>query len=116
MDMNNNITYTDLFTDQLKEDFNNIKGPVKRIYAVMTFNTEFELGLSNKPYVWINSGSTVTLNGEEALSLYINSDVPMTKIIDAESFEELNEKMIQMVNNFKNPKYVNNEIESRFYE
>ena len=116
MDMdNNNITYTDLFTDQLKEDFNNIKGTVKRIYAVMTFNTEFELGLSNKPYEWINSGSTVTLNGEEALGLYIHSDVPMTKIIDAESFEELNEKMIEMTNNFKNPFYVEKQLDSMYY-
>lgn len=115
MNNNNNITYTDLFTDQLKEDFNNIKGPVKRIYAVMTFNTELELGLSNKPYAWINSSSTVTVNGKEALSLYAHSDVPMTKIIDAESFEELNEKMIEMTNNFKNPFYVEKQLDSMYY-
>lgn len=115
MNKNNNITYTHLFTDQLKKDFNNIKGHVKRIYAVMTFNTELELGLSNKPYVWINSSSIVTLNGEEALGLYIHSDVPMTKIIDAESFEELNEKMIEMTNNFKDPFYVEKQFDSMYY-
>jgi hypothetical protein len=108
------ITYTHLFTDELKNKYNKTKG-LKRIYAVMTFNTEFELGLSNKPYEWVNSKSIVTLNGEEALALYVTSENPMVEILDAHSFDELNKKMIQMTNNFKKPEYVNTKIESRFY-
>lgn len=110
-----NVTYTHLFTDDLKDAFEKKESSEKRVYAVMTFNTEFELGLSNKPYEWVNSGSTVTVNGEEALGLYVHSDVPMTKIIDAESFEELNEKMIEMTNNFKNPFYVEKQLDSMYY-
>lgn len=110
------ITYTHLFTKDLKDAFLKKEGKVKRVYAVMGFNTELQLGLSNKPYEWVNSASTVTLDGTEALIAYRNCADPIVKILDAPSFDELNEKMIQMVNNFKNPKYVNNEIESRFYE
>jgi hypothetical protein len=115
--MNQDITtYNHLFTKDLKDAFNNINGnSVKRIYAVMSFNTEFELGISNKPYEWVNSYAFVTLDGAEALHKYIHSTIPMTEIIDADSFEELNKKMIKMTNNFKKPEYVNAKIESRFY-
>ena len=111
----NNITYTHLFTNRLKDAFNKIKdGSVKRIYAVMEFNTELELGISCKPYEWVNSHSFVTLNGAKALHKYTSSTNPMVEIIDASSFEELNKKMIKMANNYKRPEYVNNKIESRF--
>lgn len=111
----NNITYIHLFTKDLKDAFENKEGSEKRVYAVMEFNTEFELGLSNKPYEWVNSSSIVTINGEEALALYVKSENPMVEILDAHSFDELNKKMIKMANNFKNPEYVNAKIESRFY-
>lgn len=114
--MNQDITtYKHLFTKDLKDAFEKKEGSEKRVYAVMTFNTEFELGLSNKPYEWVNSSSIVTLNGEEALALYVTSENPMVEIIDASSFDELNKKMIKLANNFKDPEYVNTKIESRFY-
>ena len=112
---NKNIDFKHLFTDQLKEEYNKKEGPVKRIFAVMTFNTEFEMGLSNKPYEWVNSSNTVTLDGVLALYTYIHSDNPMTKIVDGESFEELNKNMIEMTNNFKNPFFVEKEINSMYY-
>lgn len=115
--MNQNITtYTHLFTQDLKDAFNNIKADsVKRIYAVMEFNTELELGISCKPYEWVNSNTFVTLDGVKALHKYAYSTNPMVEIIDASSFDELNKKMIKLANNFKNPEYVNTKIESRFY-
>lgn len=115
--MNQDITtYKHLFTNSLKDAFNNIKDDsVKRIYAVMEFKTEFELGLSSKPYEWVNSYSFVTLDGAEALHKYIFNTNPMTEIIDADSFEKLNEKMINMTNNYKNKNYINNKVETRFY-
>lgn len=111
MDNNKHLTFEHLFTDQLKDAYSKKPGPVRRIYAIMTFNTEFELGLSNKPYEWVNSSNKITLNGAEALILYRNSLSPMTKLVDGESFEELNNNMVKMVNNFKNPKYVTRELE-----
>jgi hypothetical protein len=100
----------------MQDAFNNIKDNcVKRIYAVMEFNTELELGISCKPYEWVNSNTFVTLDGAEALHKYIHSTIPMVEIIDANSFDELNKKMIKMANNYKRPAYVNNKIESRFY-
>lgn len=111
-----NITYDHLFTDELKKTFNEKEGGgEKRIYAVMEFNTEFELGISCKPYAWVNSGNKITLNGAEALALYVTNDNPMVEILDAYSFEELNKKMIKMANNYKKPEYVNKKVELRFY-
>lgn len=111
-----NITYEHLFTDELKKTFNEKEdGNKKRIYSVMEFKTEFEVGLSSKPYEWVNSYSFITLDGAEALHKYIFNTNPMTEIIDAESFEELNEKMINMTNNYKNKNYINNKVETRFY-
>ena len=111
----NNITYTHLFTKDLKDAFEKKEGSDKRVYAVMEFNTEFELGISCKPYEWVNSHSFVTLDGEEALALYVASENPMVEILNAHSLDELNKKMIKMANNFKNPEFVNNKVESRFY-
>jgi hypothetical protein len=111
----NNITYTHLFTKDLKDAFEKKEGSDKRVYAVMEFNTEFELGISCKPYEWVNSHSFVTLDGEEALALYVASENPMVEILGAHSFDELNKKMIKLTNNFKNPEFVNNKVESRFY-
>ena len=108
---NNKVDFKHLFTDQLKDAYSKKPGPVRRIYAIMTFNTEFELGLSNKPYEWVNSSNTITLDGTSALHTYINSDNPMTKLVDGESFEELNNNMIDMVNNFKDPNFVTKELE-----
>lgn len=114
--MNQDVTtYKHLFTKDLKDAFEKKEGSEKRVYAVMAFNTEFELGLSNKPYEWVNSSSIVTLNGEEALALYVASENPMVEILDAHSFDELNKKMIKITNNFKNPEFVNKKIEARFY-
>ena len=109
------ITYEHLFTDDLKKEYDAKEGTTRRIYAIMEFDTEFNLGISNTPYEWVNSSSIVTLNGPEALALYVKSTNPMVEILDGESFEELNDKMVKLTKNFKNPKYVNTKIESRFY-
>ena len=116
MDDNKHLTFEHLFTKKLKDAFNKKEGRVKRVYAVMGFNTELQLGISNKPYEWVNSASTVTVNGKEALIVYQHSKEPIVKIIDASSFDELNNKMVQMTKNFKNPTYVTHELESTFYE
>jgi len=114
--MNQDITtYEHLFTKDLKDAFEKKEGSEKRVYAVMEFNTELELGISCKPYEWVNSHSFVTLNGVKALHKYTSSTNPMVEIIDASSFDELNKKMIKMANNFKNPEYVNTKIDSMFY-
>ena len=112
--MNQEITYTHLFTKDLKDAFNKKKGTGNKVYAVMEFNTELELGISAKPYSWVNSKAFVTVNGGEALALYVNSTNPMTALITARSFKELNNKMIQMTNNYKTKEFVDNQVDTRF--
>ena len=112
MNNNSNLSYEHLFTDEVKQAFNDKHGNTKKIYAVMSFNTEMELGISNKPYEWVNSNSIVTADGSTALYLYRKfSNDTITKIVDALSFNDLNKKMIEMTNNFKNPFYVQKVIQ-----
>lgn len=105
--MNNNTvtSFEHLFTDELKEELKTKR--VKRVYAVMFFNTEFELGISANPYAWVNSGNIVTLNGPEALAIYAGTPNPASQILDAESIEELTDKMLEMNKNFKDEKWLN---------
>ena len=112
---NNKISYEHLFTDELKKEFNNKQSKVKRIYAVMFFNTEFELGISNKPYTWVNSSNHITTDGQEALAIFVTSHNPVKELVDAESFEELNKKMIEMANKFKSEDFVNSYMENVFF-
>jgi len=98
--------YLRLFTDEFKQEYLKKPGKCKKIFAVMFFNTEFELGISANPYAWINTGNIVTLNGFEALEIYANTPNPASQILDAESIEELTDKMLEMNKNFKDEKWL----------
>lgn len=114
MDNNNTVTsFEHLFTDKLKKELQNKE--VKRVYAVMQFNTEMELGISNAPYKWINTYNKVTTNGMEALHTFITCHNPTAQILDAESFEDLNKQMIQMLDNYTKEEYVNSLFEDTYY-
>lgn len=99
--------YLHLFTEEIKNQYLEKQGAVKRIYAVMLFNSEFELGISANPNKWVNTRNIITVDGAQALDLYANIPNPASQLIDAESIEELNEKMVEMNNNFQNQDWLN---------
>lgn len=72
----------------------------------MLFYTEMELGISNKPNVWLNYGNLYYDNGLEALETYANTKCPASQLIDAESKEELFVKMNDMLHNFQDNKWL----------
>lgn len=78
----------------------------KRVYALMLFYTELELGISQQPNTWINYGNQYYDNGLEALEAYANTPCPASQLIDAEDKDELLVKMNDMLNNFKDKKWL----------
>ena len=89
-------------SDAFKKKENN----KKRVYALMLFYTELELGISQKPNAWINFGNQYYDNGLEALEAYANTRCPASQLIDAEDKDELLVKMNDMLNNFKDTKWL----------
>lgn len=82
----------------------------KKYYAVMFFNTELELGISNTPNKWLNTGLLVFDDGLRALETYSNIPNPASQLIDATTIEELNTKCIDMLHNFQNNEWLENNL------
>ena len=82
----------------------------KKVYAVMLFFTEIELGISTVPNKWVNIKNVKFDNGADAVNYYANTKCPASQLIDAESEEELIEKMNQMIKNFNNQEWLDNDL------
>lgn len=78
----------------------------KKIFAVMLFNTEIELGISNTPNKWVNTKNYKFNDGTSALDFYANTPNPASQLIDATSEEELESKMNDMIHNFQNENWL----------
>ena len=81
-----------------------------KFYAVMFFNTEIELGMSNTPNKWVNTGIYLTENGSEALMVYAETPNPASQLLEAKTEKELEEKIDQMKENFKSEQWLNEEL------
>ena len=82
-------------------------------FAVMFFNTEIELGMSNVPGRWVNTGTFYTENGAEALSVYANTPCPASQLIQAGDDEELRDKVREMLMNYKDEDWLNRNLYPR---
>ena len=76
----------------------------------MFFNTELELGISQEPNKWVNTGLLVYDSGLQALEAYANIPNPASQLIDAPTIEELNTKCIDMLHNFQNKQWLENNL------
>lgn len=72
----------------------------KKYYCLMLFRTEFELGKSLTPGVWVNTDNLYFDDGYEAIEAYANTRCPASQLIDAESKEELDRKVEEMKANY----------------
>ena len=82
------------------------KKPEKKYWALMLFCTEMEAGISTKPNKWVNSLNLFFTNGLEALEAYANIPNPASQLIDGESPEELAQEMEDMLHNFDDEKWL----------
>ena len=78
----------------------------KKYWALMLFCTELESGISTKPNKWVNVMNLFFTNGLEALEAYANIPNPASQLVDGESPEELAQEMEDMLHNFDDEKWL----------
>lgn len=79
-------------------------------YALMLFETELKLGISSTPNKWVNTANYLFENGLEALNAYANTQCPASQLIEAEDDYELKCKMGEMMLNYQNEKWLNENL------
>lgn len=82
----------------------------KKYYAVLLYENEFHLGISNNPNKWLRVGMLKFENGAAALNTYAEIPCPASQLIDAPTPELLNEEIRKMDENFTNDKWLNENL------
>lgn len=90
---------------QVEHAFSGVENKNK-YWALMLFNTELELGISNSPGKWVNTGNAFYKDGLSALNAYANTPNPASQLVDAETPEKLEQTMLEMVEHFKDEKWL----------
>ena len=80
--------------------------PGKRHWALMLFETELELGISNNPNKWVNTRNLYYSDGLQALTAYSNIPNPASQLLDGETPEELEKAMLDTLEHFKDRKWL----------
>lgn len=75
-------------------------------FAVMLFDTEINLGVSATPNKWVNYKNVYFDNGIEALDYYSNTPCPASQLIDGADDYELQCKMGEMMLNYMDDKWI----------
>lgn len=81
----------------------------QKYYCVMLFFEESDITGYYNPETkenWINTRNVYFHNGTMALDFYANTRCPASQLIDAYTIEELVQKRNQMLNNFKDEKFL----------
>ena len=95
--------FIDMFNLLTEKDY-----PVSRkYYCVMLFVEESDITRNPKDNgKWINTRNVYFHNGGMALDYYANTHCPASQLIDAETLPELIQARNQMLNNFKDKKFL----------
>ena len=95
--------FIDMFNLITERDY-----PVSRkYYCVMLFVEESDITRNPKDNgKWINTRNVYFHNGGMALDYYANTHCPASQLIDAETLPELIQARNQMLNNFKDKKFL----------
>ena len=91
--------------ESVKKAFEGVENKNK-CWALMLFNTELELGISNTPNKWINTGNKFYTDGTSALNAYANTPNPASQIVDGKTPEELARNMEEMLVNYSDEKWL----------
>ena len=95
--------FIDMFNLITEKDY-----PVSRkYYCVMLFVEESDITCNPQDNgKWINTRNVYFHNGGMALDYYANTHCPASQLIDAETVPELIQARNQMLNNFKDKKFL----------
>lgn len=77
-----------------------------KYWALLLFNTELELGISNTPNKWVNTGVAYYNSGVSALNAYSNTPNPASQLVDAKSPEELYYEIEKMIVNYSDENWL----------
>ena len=77
-----------------------------KIFALMLFFSEFELGISQNPNKWVHTRTIRYPNGFEALEAYANTRCPASQLIRATSEEDLQAQEEEMRKNFQDQQWL----------
>jgi hypothetical protein len=58
----------------------------------------------------VNTANSVYLNGTDALNAYANTRCPASQLVDGQNPEELADNMFQMIHNFNDETWLENEL------
>ena len=87
------------------------KLPNKKLHALMLFDHERNLGISQDPTKWVHMKTLKFGNrGDLALYAYANIPNPASQLIEGLSEEELEEKELKMIEDFKDQNWLNENI------
>lgn len=89
--------------ESVKQAFKDNNG---KCWALMLFNTELELGISNTPNKWINTSNRFYKDGLTVLEAYANTPNPASQIVDGKNPEELARNMEEMLVNYSDEKWL----------
>ena len=79
-------------------------------FAVMLFETELELGVSNSPNKWVNTHNQYFNNRLDALNYYAWTPNPASQLIESNDDFELECKMGEMMLNYRDEKWLNENL------
>lgn len=79
-------------------------------YAVLEFDTELSLGLSNKPNQWVNTNTYETRDGAKALYKYIYSDAASVQLFTADDAYSLHAMIGEMILNYMDEAWVDKNV------
>ena len=80
--------------------------PGKKRFALMLFETELNLGISNQPNKWVNFANRFYSKGIDALEAYANTPNPASQLVDGETPEELEQAILEMAEHYKDEKWL----------
>ena len=85
----------------------------KKIHAVMLFYRPFDLGVPGDipgSMEWQNTRTYVFESITEAMTCYSDTPCPASQLVSAETKAELEKKMKEMTDNFKNEEWLNKNL------
>lgn len=83
---------------------------MERFHALMLFDTELNLNLGTKPGRWINFDTKIFNNGYEAFNAFVLSDVVEKQLLSAESMDELNQEIANMIYNYEDTEWLEENV------
>lgn len=78
----------------------------RKVWALMLFFTELEMGISNSPNRWVNTGIIYYDKGIDALNAYSNTRCPASQLVDGETPDELEREILDTIEHFKDEKWL----------